>query len=259
MTNYSSPEEVLEDARRKRDSERTQSTSGLISEKLSSYTERAYSAKQPGRQETQPVNGSIETTGSDARGAGDNGRVNGQNDGGLTASDPGIHQHVGGAGGDETAGQPDTGLKRKYASVKSKVKSWQKQILPESIKDETESNTNETPRKRPRAKKFSEAEAVLLRPKLKDTVEWTSDHLDEFIIATTQGHDKNIEIWSNLDETEIEIIVDFLIDRGKASERAANAIRKSITLYERLKLMVIIAPRLYATLLTYLEKGVSIR
>jgi hypothetical protein len=108
-------------------------------------------------------------------------------------------------------------------------------------------------------KKLSDAEILRLRPKMVEYVLWQSEHLDQLIIATTVGHDPGIEIWGDITSDEAEIIVDYLLQRGKTDIRTAQAVRYASTLIDRLKLGLIISPRFYATAMIYIKRGFSIR
>lgn len=114
-------------------------------------------------------------------------------------------------------------------------------------------------KKRPAGSKLSDAEAIRLRPKLVELVIWQTEHMDQFIIATTRGHNPNIIIWSNITPDEAEIIVDYLIARSKVDARFAVAIRQAATFMDRLRLALIIMPRMYATFMVYMQTGISIK
>lgn len=108
------------------------------------------------------------------------------------------------------------------------------------------------------SKVLSAAEANDMRPRLIEYLTWQSDHMDQFIIATTRGHDPTIVIWSNLDDAEIEIIADYLLNRARKDKMTAQAVRYAVTLLERIKVGIIVLPRLYRTMLTYLQRGLDI-
>lgn len=107
--------------------------------------------------------------------------------------------------------------------------------------------------------KLSDAEVIKLRPKLVEFILWQSEHMDQFIIATTRGHDPSIEIWSNLTHDEAEILADYLIFRGRNDAKAAAFVRTTATLIDRLRIGLIILPRAYQTIATYGDKGISLR
>ena len=109
------------------------------------------------------------------------------------------------------------------------------------------------------AKRLTDTEIIKLRPKMVEFLLWQSEHMDQFIIATTKGHDPAIEIWSNLTRDEAEILADYFISRGRLDSRAATFVRTASTIIDRLRLGVIILPRLYQTLLVYGDKGFSIK
>lgn len=106
---------------------------------------------------------------------------------------------------------------------------------------------------------LSEAEAAQLHPKLVQYITWQSEHLDQFIIATTKGHDPTIEIWADLDEAEIEILADYLINRGRRDGTTAQAVRYAAEILDRIKVAVIVLPRVYRTVNVYLARGLDIQ
>lgn len=107
-------------------------------------------------------------------------------------------------------------------------------------------------------KTLSDGEALRLRPKLIEYMIWQTEHMDQFIIATTVGHDPSIVIWSNLSVDEIEIIVDYLLSRAKFDARTASAVRYASVFLDRIKLGLIILPRVYYTVMAYVTRGLSI-
>ena len=127
----------------------------------------------------------------------------------------------------------------------------------EALKTGGKPKTTATPKVS--GKKLSDVEAIKLRPKLINFVMWQSEHLDQFIIATTRGHDTTIIIWSDITEPEAEILVDFWIARAKVNAQAAQAIRYASVMMDRIRLGLIIVPRMYRTFITYMERGFSIR
>lgn len=127
----------------------------------------------------------------------------------------------------------------------------------EALKNEPKTAT---PQKKQtiQGKRLTDTEAVRLRPKIIEYITWQTEHMDQFIIATTVGHDPSIEIWSDLSEAEIEIVADYLIARGKTDVRTANAVRYISEVMDKIRMGVIIAPRVYRTIMIYIERGFSI-
>lgn len=119
--------------------------------------------------------------------------------------------------------------------------------------------TTKTKKKVVEGRKLTDAEAIRLRPKMIEYILWQSEHLDQFIIATTVGHDGTIEIWGDLDDAEAEILVDYLIARGKVSVRTANTVRYVSSFIDKIKLGLILGPRVYKTIRIYMERGLSLR
>lgn len=107
-------------------------------------------------------------------------------------------------------------------------------------------------------KKLSDNEVLKLRPKTIDFIMWSSEHLDQFIQATTKGH-MSVVIWSNLDKDDCEVLADYLISKGKTNEKTAQLVRNISELSDNIKRMVIVLPRTYQTALIYFKRGVSLR
>lgn len=107
-------------------------------------------------------------------------------------------------------------------------------------------------------KRLSDTEAIRLRPRVVEFILWSSEHLDQFIQATTVGHEP-VEIWSNIDTDEAEILADAWIRRGKTNPAMARVVRDMAVFIERIKEFIILTPRVYKTGLTYIQRGFSIR
>ena len=65
-------------------------------------------------------------------------------------------------------------------------------------------------------------------------------------------------IWQDLDRKDAGIIANFMLERAKSDKQMAYIVREMVGLKDRLQIALIILPRLYKTLLTYLERGVGI-
>lgn len=109
-----------------------------------------------------------------------------------------------------------------------------------------------------RKRTLSSTEAADIRPRLIEYLTWQSEHLDQFIIATTKGHDPTIMIWSDLTPEEIELTADFLLARGQSDVITAQAVRYAATLLDRIRMAIIYAPRIYRTVSIYLARGIAI-
>lgn len=143
----------------------------------------------------------------------------------------------------------ESATKRIYTSFKQIASG-----LKEAVKQEPDKKKIG---KKATVRKLTDAEIIQLRPKLIESLIWQSEHMDQFIEATTKGHE-SVTIWSDLDRDEIEIVADFLLERGKKSERTAQVVRNMSTLMLRIKLGMISLPRAYKTFATYIERGFSI-
>jgi len=127
-----------------------------------------------------------------------------------------------------------------------------REVLQEKVKGETKKK-----KAAPDAKKLNDTEAIKLRPRIIEMFSWQCEHADKFIQATTKGHNE-VNIWSNLDETEIDILVDFLIGRGKVNASVAGVVRSMAELMDKIRAGTILLPRAYATVITYIQRGFSI-
>ena len=168
----------------------------------------------------------------------------GTDEAGTTRSDGGVYQSTrDGRGKEETRHFiPLSGLKSKFQAYSNIIKQNRQKVAPK--KEE---------------KRLTDKEALIMKEPLVQSILWTTEHIDQFIIATTKGHDHSIEIWGNMDETEATIIAIFMLERGKQSAKAAKVVRTMVTLMDRIKLMVIIAPRMYYTMMIYLQRGIALR
>lgn len=108
-------------------------------------------------------------------------------------------------------------------------------------------------------KLFSESEVKNKRNDLIETILWQSEHMDQFIIATTKGHDKSIVIWGDIDRSDAGVIADYLLTRAKTDRRVAHAVRAMLDIKNRIQLGLILVPRAYRSITIYLERGLSIR
>lgn len=161
-------------------------------------------------------------------------------------------ERVESTGGDSSTYQP-----QRPAGIAAGIKSTYGRYKEAFRRENT--GTSTATKKKVEGRKLTDAEAIRARPKLVEFILWQSEHMDQFIIATTIGHDPTIEIWGDITKDEAEIIADFLISRGKTNVQTAIAIRHAIVFIDRLRLGIIIGPRLYRTMMTYFERGFSIR
>lgn len=160
--------------------------------------------------------------------------------------DTSIYQHETGTG--------------KYGETTSTFTSKIKNILTPFVDVfKNQKQAEKASKKKTEQRKLSDIEAIKLKPRIIEFLTWTTDNIDNFIIATTKGHDETIVIWSDMQEGEIEILADFFIQRGKNNGQSAQLVRNMAVFMERIKLAVIIAPRMYKTAMAYIERGISLR
>ena len=166
----------------------------------------------------------------------------------------GTYQYNGGLSGSTeylvTGQQPVKKSKFRFANVV--------QPYLNEIKKSTKS-ASKSKKDKPKVKLLTEAEVRLKRQELIDVLLWSSEHMDQIIIATTRDHVKTLIIWSDLDREEAAILADFLLNRSRVDTRAAAAVRGLLELQNKIKLGTILLPRIYRTASYYLSQGFSIR
>lgn len=249
---YTSVEEVLNDVRARqhtKDTVRTANTSENPGGTIQKRTSYSTGIDTTGRKETSSSDGRDRSDETSKRSAY---RIDEQ-------SSTGNREFTGSNGGSYQPDRRETrngngyqeGIKNAFYNVKSSFKPF-----AQAFKKDTPQKS-ETKKVRV-AKTLSDAESMKLRPKLVEILLWQSEHADQFIAATTKGHD-TVVIWSNMDDAECEIIADFLIDRGKQHAGTATMVRNLSTLMRKIEVGLITLPRAYRTFMTYIERGFSLR
>lgn len=138
--------------------------------------------------------------------------------------------------------------------VKSKFKPY-----ADAMRLALKSKEKSTDRTKPVSHKvLTKQEVDSLRQKLIESLLWQSDHIDEFIVGTTKGHIPII-IWSDLDIKDATIIANFMLERAKSDKQMAYIVREMVSIKDKIQLALIVLPRVYRTLMVYLERGISIR
>lgn len=69
---------------------------------------------------------------------------------------------------------------------------------------------------------------------------------DKLISHTLKGHPK-VQIWSDIDDADTYILVDFMLTMGKSNERVAVFVRASVTFYKQARIAEILLPRFWKT------------
>jgi hypothetical protein len=173
------------------------------------------------------------------------GKSSGKDDKRPPGYHPGLHQH------DRPSQFP---IAAKSAAIRDGLKTVLKPVR-QVLKEHKEQKSDKP---LPKLKVLTDAEILKLRPRLTKFIEWSSDHMDEFIAATTKSH-ASVVIWSDLDSDDIEVLVDYMLSRGKESARAAELVRKTSVFMDKIKTYLIVTPRMYKTASTYLQRGLDIR
>ena len=293
LPQFKTKEEIIENARARLAAKRDRTTTGSVQGTAGSSggTESAIRryqgngrsnpddrirANTEGRPQTYPVHAG---DGRDAPGAGSvDGHSNNASISDRVDADSGTrpYQYDGSAGGvseRQIYAAPGARKKRSARSVVGdavkgvkRVKDsaqgfYEKAFAPMQPEVVTTKRGSKAPPAAPgkRWRPLSGEEANTLRPKLIEYITWQSEHLDQFIIATTKGHDPTIEIWSDLTDEEIEVLADYLISRGRSDGTTAQAIRYAATILDRIKVAIIVLPRVYRTVNIYLARGLDIQ
>jgi hypothetical protein len=260
-------------------SERTADTSGIIQPTIRGdqgdnrgYPEHGSRANLEGHEQAHALHA------GDGRDASGTGGSNGYSD--DTAISDRVNANIGGSPNkyDRSTSEPgrkplftkkDSGSKRvSGGSFKSRMRNFVNTAFPNT---QTQQTQTETPKARVsdrsiggsgggrgKYKTLSAEEASRLRPRLIEYITWQSEHLDSFIIATTKGHDPTIEIWGNMDEAEIEILTDYLLSRARHDPVTAQAVRFASEILDRIKVGIIVLPRVYRTVTLYFARGLDI-
>ncbi len=172
------------------------------------------------------------------------------------------NEHAASGGSDDKHSRPIPGdgsntTKPASHSQSSSVKNkWQ--LFRDTIKSRTPPTTKKPSSNKVKGKTLTVLEVAKLRPKLIHAIEWQSEHADHFITATTKRH-VAVVIWSDISMDDIEIIADFLLERGKSDVQTAIVVRAMAELLDKVKVGLVVLPRAWRTIAYYLQTGISIK
>lgn len=93
-----------------------------------------------------------------------------------------------------------------------------------------------------------------MRPVLVEMLEHATDGLDDFLTNTNRAQNK-ADIWSNMDEQDIDLLADTFLKLGHRSSVAAGVVRAGAQGYMNARALLLILPRLYATAFWYPRNG----
>jgi hypothetical protein len=161
-----------------------------------------------------------------------------------------IERNARGYSGTHQPVQPSEQRRSRFSGVRDTARKYRDALREERRQEEK--------KKKPEGRKLTDAEAIRIRPALIEYVLWQSEHMDQVIVATTTGHDPNIEIGSSITEPEAEILVDFFISQAKVYPKVAQAVRLASVAIERLKVGIIVMPRVYQTINLYFTRGFTL-
>lgn len=161
----------------------------------------------------------------------------------------GIDEHIQGATTDVTTNGTATSY-HKSPILKSKFVPYM-QVIKDSFRKDKKANP------RPGRKVLSDTEIKLKRDNLIRVLLIQSEHMDQAIQATTRGH-REVTIWSTIDKKDAAVIADLMLQRAKIDPRMAEIVRQMVELELKMQAAIIITPRMYETVRTYIQRGFSI-
>lgn len=104
------------------------------------------------------------------------------------------------------------------------------------------------------AQPMSNTEVKGMRERFQQAFVGAFKAMDELIQLTTPGHPP-VEIWSAIDDTEINIMVSALLMRAQMNARVAEGIRQAVALYEQFAIGAIMLPAFVQTWIHYDHYG----
>lgn len=104
---------------------------------------------------------------------------------------------------------------------------------------------------------MSPEEAAAAREPLTDFYKNLMLHGDQFIQATTVGHEE-VFIWGSIDEDSIDLLVSARLRRAQRSAIEAKITRGMVAIGDRFMEIMLLGPRAAFTLGAYWERGFDI-
>lgn len=104
------------------------------------------------------------------------------------------------------------------------------------------------------AKPLSAKEATDLLPKVRGMIDFLFRYLDKGL-SLTNRESAEAEIWSEIDDEDMDIIAGHLVDMAQASRIIATAVRRMSNSYRLLQIGIITAPRFVQTAQFYGQHG----
>lgn len=235
--------------------ERTTNFGNVIRKSVPGNEFSGSTVNSQGREKTSGDNGRIGTTEDSERGEYRTYQSTGYGTEQNAGSDTSTYEYNRGTNEGSRNVTPGTKFTEWVKNTPTKVKEFIdpfKKVLKEHTKEIKQKN-----KKSSGVRVLNDAEILKYKPRLIDFILWSSEHLDEFIQATTISHIP-VEIWSDIDKEEAEVLADFMLARGKVHAGSANNVRNIIIFMDRLKVYTIVGPRTVKTAMTYWNEGIAI-
>jgi hypothetical protein len=106
---------------------------------------------------------------------------------------------------------------------------------------------------------LSERQIRDLREPLVDALRTYFDLADKLLSAVVKGH-QTIVIWSDMEQSELDVLADAWLHRATKSPRAAKRAQAAIDTHQRLFIPgIVITPRLVKTFMVIIENGLTVR
>lgn len=103
---------------------------------------------------------------------------------------------------------------------------------------------------------LTKKEANDLKPRLIESLKFIFRYTDKTIGFTTKKTEaKDVFIWGSIDDEEIEIIATVLVENGQKSKVFSTGVRQITRNHQKMKMGIILAPRLMFTFKHYMENG----
>jgi hypothetical protein len=93
-----------------------------------------------------------------------------------------------------------------------------------------------------------------MRPVLIEMLTHGTEGLDDFLEKSNRNG-ANCDIWSSMDDDEIEILADTFLKLGRRTTVAAGIVRMTATGYLNIQAALILLPRLWQTATWYPRNG----
>lgn len=111
----------------------------------------------------------------------------------------------------------------------------------------------DTPAAKP-GKPMSDREAEELRETYTQALRALFDFADDTIKFTSGGHE-DPEIWSTVDDDDLSLIVTARLNQAKHSAKVAASVHRTISLYQRAAVYIVVGPRCWQSLVWYADHG----